>query len=666
MCGISGIVGGGWSRGQLEAMVASQNHRGPDDSGIYVNPPEAGRLGGVGLGHNRLSIIDLSAAGRQPMSNQDGTAWIVFNGEVYNYRELRSEIGDYPYRSHTDTEVILAAYERWGERCVDHFIGMFAFAIWDSRVRALYCARDRLGIKPFHYAWHGDRFLFASEIKAILAAGFPPKPNWSVWATYLTHGYYDHGDETFFSGVNVLPPGHTLTLSAPSGPDQGRPGRLSINQYWDLPALAAEELDMDDDAAASMFTELFDDAVSLRLRSDVPLGVNLSGGLDSAGLMVTVDRLLKDEGGVHTFTASYADRTYDEREFADDVPRHTHWIRHIQRMDDADVWDIAEEVVWHQEAPFGGIATLGYHYLHSLARQRRVKVLLEGQGADEMLAGYRYFKPYYYLDLLQISGSGGLRTLRRELRASASGATVDHQSLDAVRRLRAGHPLLAYQDGTAHLSPGALSPEVSALAKDGTVAELSALGGPFPDHLRNVLYRDLRYTKLPRVLRMNDRLSMAFSRELREPYLDHRIVEFLFRLPGEQKIRHGKGKFLLRHAMADRLPDSVRLASKREVVTPQREWLGGVLRARVQDLIGSRPFAERGIFDAKEVETAYSRFCAGDDQNAFFVWQWVNTEMWFRMFIDEGGNGLQRGVEPTQLGAAPLDVRRVEHGGRAT
>ena len=589
-------------------MVAAQHHRGPDDHGIYVSEE-----GTVGLGHNRLSIIDLSQAGHQPMANHDGTLWLTFNGEIYNYIELRAELNDYPYQSRTDTEVVLAAYERWGAACVERFNGQFAFAIWDVRRQSLFCARDRLGIKPFHYAWHQGCFLFASEIKALLAAGHPAVANTTTWATYLTHGYYDHSEATFFDGIRCLKPGCTLSVT--------REGRLTQSSYWDLATVAAEPVHWSDDHAAEHLRALLHDAVRLRLRSDVPLGVNLSGGLDSASLMSTVDRLLQDEGEVQTFTASFADPRYDEQDFADTVPRLTEWTRHVQRLPDAAIWDVTQTALWHQEAPFGGIATLAYHHLHRLAQEAGVKVLLEGQGVDEMLAGYAYFRPAYYLDLL-VGGQG--QVLREELRAhDADTASV----LASVRRLQQGTALNVYQDGTSHLQPQCILPERRA-------PDAPAFPTPFASHLANALYRDLRHTKLPRVLRMNDRLSMAFSRELREPYLDHRIVEFLFRLPGRQKIRQGRGKYLLRHAMAGRLPDPVRLADKRAVVTPQREWLRTLLRPQVEAVIHSKSFAERGLFDVGEVQETYQRFCDGEGQNAFFVWQWINTEMWFRRFID--------------------------------
>ena len=610
MCGIAGIVGTNWERATLESMISIQHHRGPDAGGIYVNPSQQ-----VGLGHNRLSIVDLSAAGHQPMENHDGAVWIAFNGEIYNYLELRSELNDYPYRSRTDTEVILAAYDRWGEHCVERFIGMFAFALWDERKQHLFCARDRLGIKPFHYTWHKNNFLFASEIKAILAAGYRAEPNWPIWATYLAHGIYDHSSDTFFAGIHTLPPGHILKV---------KNGQESIRSYWDLPTLAAEPLALPDDEAGAHLLELLRDSVRLRLRSDVPLGVNLSGGLDSSSLMIMVDSLVQDQSEVKAFTASFFDPKYDEQNFASQVQCNNQWARQLQRLDSGRAWTIAQEALWHQEAPYGGIATLAYHHLHQLARDSEVTVLLEGQGVDEILAGYNYFRPYYYLDLLE---QQRWQELRHELAACDGSGDWE---LNAMRQLRSGAGLNVYQDGTSHLQTHCVQPDVRKLADSHP-----QFPRPFKDHLTNVLYRDLRYTKLPRVLRMNDRLSMAFSRELREPYLDHRLIEFVFRLPGSQKIRRGQSKFLLRSAMEGRLPDSIRIASKRGVVTPQREWLRTDLLPQVDEIIHSQSFAERELFDVNEVRSSYAKFCAGEGDNAFFVWQWVNAELWWRMFIDQ-------------------------------
>ena len=615
MCGIAGIVGSGWDQARLARMLDAQHHRGPDDRGVRVSAD-----GLAGLGHNRLSIIDLSSAGHQPMANADGTRWIAFNGEIYNYRELRAELGEYPYRSQTDTEVLLAAYDRWGPACVDRFIGMFAFAIWDDRTRTLFCARDRVGIKPFYYAHVGGAFVFASEVKAILAAGHAARPDRASWAQYLVQGDYDPFEATFFEGVSSLPPGHTLTLTD---------GKVERRCYWDLPRADATPLTLSDDDAAAQYLDLVRDAVRLRLRSDVPVGVNLSGGLDSSTLLMMVDEVTHDageDGEVQSFTMSYDDPRYDEVDYASDIPRKGRWARHIHRVGPEQAWAVAGEVAWHQEGPFGGISTLAYHLMHRHARERGVTVLLEGQGVDEMLGGYAYARPHHGLDLLD---AGRRAELTRDLRTRRDGARAE---LAAMRALRRGEHVNVYTDGTAYLAPETITSALTALAPAPP-----RYPRPFGDRLTNLLYRDLRYTKIPRVLRMNDRVSMAFGRELREPFLDHRIVELAFRLPASQKIRDGQGKWLLRHAMRGRLPDRARVAGKRPVVTPQREWLRTVLRPQVEELLHSRSFAERGFFDVPAVHASYRRFCDGAGENAFYVWQWVNTELWCRAFVDGAG-----------------------------
>ncbi len=609
MCGICGILAPEVRCKELEAMTAVQHHRGPDDRGVELLEGDT-----VGLGHNRLSIIDLSKAGHQPMSNAGGGLTIVFNGEVYNYRELKQELSGYPFRGDSDTEVVLAAYERWGENCLERFVGMFAFAIWDAEKKHLFCARDRLGVKPFHYARHGGRFLFASEIKALLAARVPAEPDRESWGFYLTHGVYELPGRTFFKEVQALPPAHAMTVAADGTQRQWR--------YWDLAEQAHEFLDADDDTAADEVRSLLEDSARLRLRADVPVGVMLSGGLDSAAVMTTVDRLLPEGGEIETFTGVFGDPRYDEDDFSEKVPRQARWQRNLASFPVDKVWELTDQAIWHQEAPFGGVSTLLYHQAHELTKKRGITVLLEGQGGDELFGGYGYFRPPYYLDLLE---SGGWRALRREMEATP-GESRDW--LSQARLLREGREASVYYDGSSHLRAECISGDVRTNVSPPTHP------APFGDWLRNALYRDLCVTKLPRVLRMNDRVSMAYSRELRQPLIDHRLVEYAFRLPGKQKIRGGQGKFLLRHAMRRDLPTDVRGTAKRFVVTPQREWLAGPLAGAVTDIVESREFRERGLFDVAEVRRAWKKFQEGDSKNAFFVWQWINTELWFRRFAD--------------------------------
>ena len=396
-----------------------------------------------------------------------------------------------------------------------------------------------------------------------------------------------------------------------------------MRSFWELPTRTLEVTELSDADAEDAFMAAFQDAVRLRLRSDVPLGVNLSGGLDSASLMATVGGLVAGSEALQTFTASFADPRYDEADFAAAVPHRHPWARHVQRLSPDQVWPLAADMTWHQEAPFGGIATIAYHALHARAASEGVTVLLEGQGVDEMLAGYRYVAPRHHRDLF---ASGDRAGLRRELRADPDGRA---EALARLRRSVSEEGAAVYQDGTPHLRPGAL--RADAVERAGAEPRFST---PYGDHLRNALWRDLRHAKLPRVLRMNDRLSMAHGRELREPYLDHRVVELAFRLPGHQKLRAGRTKELLRRAMRPLLPAAVLTASKRAVVTPQREWLRGPLGDDVDRLLASPRFAARGWVSPTAARAELAAFRAGQGGNAFFVWQWVSVELWHRRFVD--------------------------------
>jgi len=591
-------------------MVHSLRHRGPDANAqriLSTDRPETR----VGLGHARLSILDLSDAGLQPMTDPSGGLTVIHNGEIYNYLELRDELGGAGrFRTRTDTEVLLAAYERWGEACVDHFNGMFAFALWDARRQRLFCARDRLGIKPFHYTWSAGCFIFASEVRALFAAGVHAEADVSTWADYLVHGVYDHDERTFFENVHSLPPGEVLALE---GPQVGapEPGSCTRRRYWSLSDVADSPLG-DEQNAIKTLEELLADAVRIRLRSDVTVGVNLSGGLDSSALMTTIDDLVGSGAQVETFTAGFDDPRYDETEFADAVPHQAAWVRNLERVGEEKCRGLLEEVARHQSAPFGGVATIAYHALHGKARERGVTVLLEGQGVDELLGGYAYFRPLRYLDLIE----GGAE---REAAIEADLFGDDLQASVALARAELEGAPTPYQDGSWHLRPGCIHPDLVALAGPRPTFER-----PFGSHLLNGLHRDLRHTKLPRVLRMNDRLSMAFGRELREPFLDHRLVEFAFRLPGHLKIGGGQAKVLLRRLLSKRqVPSGVHTASKRAVVTPQREWLRGPWSAIVRDALASAALRDRGWVLPEVATGEFERFLAGEGDNAFFLWQWI-------------------------------------------
>src|SRR5215813_848725 len=534
MCGISGIAGEGWSPKSLDEMVLSQSHRGPDATAVFVDS-----TGKIGLGHNRLSIIDLSEAGRQPMANRDGSVQVILNGELYNYLELRESLDGYPYRSQSDTEVILAAYERWGASCFDRFIGMFAVAIWDAREQCILAARDRFGVKPFYYAHlPGGAFAFSSEIKALHAAGVPGESDPVAWSGYLTYGMYDHSERTFWKGVSSLPAGHAL---------RWKNGDLRIWKWYDLADDIANDTDTRRDAeVAEEYRSLLNDSVRLRFRSDVPVGINLSGGVDSSTLLGLVHSVKGAESDVKAFTFATGDERYDELPWVAQLlagTRHPHevcWLRAEE------VPDLARLVQRHQDEPFGGLPTLAYSRLFKTARELGVIVFLDGQGLDEQWAGYEY-----YSKALNGASSNSGEAATGPVQGSTSSPT----------------------------RPECLSPEFRDLAERFSPPK------PFDDQLRNLQYRDACYSKIPRALRFNDRISMMYGTELREPFLDHRLFRLAFRQPADRKIRNGTHKWLLRQIARELAPSRVVEAPKRPLQTPQREWLKGPLCKWAEDTI---------------------------------------------------------------------------------
>jgi len=568
MCGIAGIfetVATGVAAPRLSAMLASQRHRGPDGTGVWESP------GGLAhLGHNRLAIIDLSDGGRQPMASADGNRQLVFNGEIYNYRELAAELSAVTkFRSHSDTEVLLAAYDAWGEACLDRLVGMFAFAIWDEREGVLWAARDRFGVKPLHYSVGPEgELVLASEIKAIHASGLPREPDEPAWAAYLAAGASDFSGRTFWKGVAALPPGCTLTWKS---------GHVRIGRWYDVADRTGDELDASPETEVEeRYRAILAESVAWRFRSDVPVAINLSGGLDSSLLLGLVQQVRGEDDDISAFSFSTGDSRYDELPWVRAMLSRTRHPLVDCRLDAGDVPALAASVAEAQDEPFGGVPTLAYARLFETARARGVVVLLDGQGMDEQWAGYDYYR-----------GSGG--------------APIVQGTRESPVR------------------PETLRPEFREQALSFTPP------APFPDRLRNLQYRDIRFSKIPRALRFNDRISMRASTELREPFLDHRLVELALRQPAERKISGDTGKRLLRKIAAPLLPARVARAPKRAVQTPQREWLRGPLRpwaeACIDDALSGMA---SGWLDRAAVKRIWADYVAGASDNSFYVWQWVN------------------------------------------
>ncbi|MGC8667504.1 MAG: asparagine synthase (glutamine-hydrolyzing) [Chthonomonadales bacterium] len=572
MCGIAAIVGAG-EHPAIRRMVGVQKHRGPDAEGVWKS-----RDGLCSLGHCRLSVIDLSDAGRQPMHSADGRYHIVYNGEVYNYLELRQELeSTVSFRTATDTEVLLAAYAQWGPACLQRLLGMFAFAIWDDRNKTFFAARDRFGVKPLYVHEDTGLVLFASEIKALHAAGVPREPDEATWATYLALGMYDHTEATFWKFIRQVPPGHYVEWTQAQG--------LRVRRWYDAAeaVLNAGEDQRSDEAVADELLALLEDTVRLRFRADVPVGVCLSGGLDSSLLLGLIRRVMGTDTSVHAFTFATGDARYDEAPWVQKMLAKTLHPWHLCVLCPDEVPDLASEVARFQDEPYGGLPTLGMAKVHQQARECGVVVLLDGNGMDEAWAGYEYY---------------------------ARAGRVD-AALGPVQGSR-GRSVL----------PDCLNPEFRKLARPFVP------DAPFEDALRNLQYRDLRRAKIPRAMRFADRVSMMFSRELREPFLDHRIVELGLRQKADRKMRNGVGKWLPRQVAGTLLPPSVQEAPKRPVQTPQREWLAGPLARWAGELIEAA-LAGRGAqwLDAEAVRRHWLDYRTHGADNSFPIWQWISLGM---------------------------------------
>ena len=617
MCGIAGMVGPGSRAEIVEKMSAAQSYRGPDGQGLWQ-----GR--GVTLGHRRLKIIDLSDAAAQPMTTPDGRYTLVYNGEVYNFRELRGELeaDGIAFRSHSDTEVLLQAYARWGPACLGRLTGMFAFAIWDALEQNLFCARDRLGIKPFYYAQEAGDFLFASDLRALLAAGLKRSANGPILYDFLARDFYEHTDETFFEGIHKLPPGHWMRL---------RRGALEAPaRYWSLSEQAeACEPPADPRQREEELVRLTGEAVKSHLVSDVPVGVALSGGIDSALLLALLDRAHAEPSAVESFSFTFAEKAYSERPYIEAMARQTHRHAHFVELSPETFKSCAERFCRIQQEPFAGAPIAAYSLCFEAARKSGFIVIMDGSGVDEALAGYGRFQPALWADLFAAGDWNGLK-----LELLSSGVTTPARRLQALAQMRAAvdpqGDVGVGQDLTLSVRADCLDPDFARAAQRPP----ACFEQPFPDALRNLMYRELRYTKLPRALRFRDRLSMAVGAELRPPFLDHQLLAYEFALPAGDRICGGVSKVVLRRAASRLLPDAVRLASKRSVQTPQREWFRSELKDWVRERIDTPSFWRRGWIDRKPALEAMEAFFRGEGDNSFFLWQWINLEMWAQQFLD--------------------------------
>lgn len=495
MCGIAGIIGQKASKESLHKMLFVQKHRGPDFTGTYIK-------NNVALGDNRLSIIGMSANANQPFISNCRRFVLCFNGEIYNYLELKNELkNSYDFKTVSDIEVLLAAYIKWGENCLRRLNGMFSFTIWDTKKQTLFAARDRFGVKPFYYALKGNSFYFASEIKK----------------------YKE---------------------------------KISFEDVKDI------------------YKNLLEDSIKLRFRSDVSIGFNVSGGLDSSAPLALVNKNEKGQNiNAYTFYTNNSD--YDELPWVESLLKHTKKPLEKVRFDANQVKELSDAMSTYQDEPFGGVPTMAYAEIFKKARKDGVIVLLDGQGMDEQWAGYDN-----YLSNI-------------------------NSVIQGVNK--------------SPFKPKVLNDEFLKLAKKPEYPK------PFDSDLLNLQFRDLFYTKIPRALRFNDRISMANSTELREVFLDYRLVEFAFAQPLNYKIKDGIQKYLLRSLISEYLSDDVTYAPKCPLQTPQREWLANDLKDWVQLKIGT--LKNVGWFNEALMEKELQYYFNKNEDSSFHIWQWINTSL---------------------------------------
>ena len=632
MCGITGVMQFGGGRVEpetLRRMCGAMIHRGPDDEGIYTD-------GSVGIGMRRLSIVDL-ATGHQPLSNEDGTIWIVFNGEIYNHAVLREKLQSlgHQYRTHSDTETIVHLYEQYGPDCVQHLRGMFAFAIWDARNQRLFLARDRLGIKPLYYQLTSDQIVFGSEIKVILACpGTGVRLDRTVLPEYLAFGYLS-GEQTFYAGIRKLMPGHSMQVDAS--------GQVRIERYWDLPVRQSEH-SHPERYYIQTYREMLEQAVSSHLMSDVPLGVFLSGGVDSSAVAALMTKIRRSP--VETFSVGYAEDAYSELPYARVVAHHLNSIHHEVLVSEQDFFDSLPHLIWNEDEPIAWPSSVPLYFVAQLAHQR-VKVVLTGEGADETLAGYSRYA-------FTLKNAAWDRVYRRvtpdAVRGAIQAALLDSAWISASVRRKLSHTFLA-RNGNSWVSfyfdnffSAFSEKDQAGLLTDEALKECAA-GAAYQhvleswDHssgemLHRLLYTDIK-TYLVELLMKQDNVSMAASIESRVPFLDHVLVEFATNIPQNLQLGGLAGKRILKKAVQDLLPHSILYRQKLGFPTPWSRWLGGPRLDVIRQLLLEPRSLGRQLFRPSALERLFEEHRLGRRDHYDRIWRLLNLELWHRVCLEK-------------------------------
>jgi len=630
MCGINGIAfssrsGRVVSRSELVAMRDVITHRGPDDEGIFIDR-------NVGLGHRRLSIVDVSR-GHQPMTNEDATVHIIYNGEIYNHADYREslEAKGHTYTTHCDTETILHLYEEHGPACVDYLRGMFAFAIWDQRKQELLIARDRLGVKPLYYVHTADGSLyFGSEIKTVLEArAVKPEVNYAVLSDYLAN-HAPSGEETLFVGVKRLLPGHVMTWSD---------GEVSIRRYWDVD-FSKHTDERDDRTYIKQWSELFRESVRLRLMADVPLGMFLSGGIDSSAIAAVMSGMVSEP--IKTFSVAFAEREANELEYARLVADTYKTNHHEVVVSPEQFFEALPRLVWHEDEPLAHPSSVALYFVSHLASQH-VKVVLTGEGSDELLAGYgRYRRTIWNLEMgrryNKLTPSIARNSIRNQIERTLPSGRLRQKLMRTFLVLSPELESIYFDNFAVFSAPmqqnmftrtareriGSIDPYRELRRVLARVKDLSLLDG--------LLYADIK-TYLHELLMKQDQMSMATSIESRVPFLDHKLVEFTARMPDTMKLRGGTTKFVLRESMKGVLPERILSRSKMGFPVPIGRWFRGPFKSIIDEYVLSDRALARDIFEPDFVKRLVSLHQSGEDHSER-LWALLNFEIWLRQFVD--------------------------------
>ncbi len=630
MCGICGVLHFGDKRPNLDIlqqMVNSLHHRGPDGQGIHIE-------GSLGFGHSRLAIIDLSNAAGQPMSNEDGSIWITYNGEIYNFVEIRERLEKlgHVFRTKSDTEVIIHAYETWNVDCLAHLSGMFAFALWDSKRQQLWIVRDRLGIKPIFYLHRSDRLLFASEIKAILC---DPTVERRVDLTALHHFLslnYTPAPYTMFSGIRQLLPGHYLLVDSN--------GECMEKEYWDV-SYTQKRVE-NEDALIEEFEDIFASTIKQHMISDVPLGAFLSGGVDSSAIVYWMSIQMPQP--VQTFSIGFFEKTYNELDFARSIADSCKTDHH-ERIITPDTIEVLPRIVWHAEEPTADSSILPLYYLAKMAREK-VTVALSGDGADEILAGYETYQAYYIAQLFQlipgvirhriirplidmIPPSPAKVSLDFKLKRFVRGAELDSDASHAYWRT------IFDEETKANLYVPRVSQELNGTDTVELYRKVfSRTDAVHP--LNRMLYVDTRFYLPNDMLVKVDRMTMAHSLEARVPYLDHKLVEFIASLPPNLKLKnwHQK-KYLLKTALNRHLHTKAIWRRKQGFNVPKGIWLQNELRDYAYDHLSESRIQSMNLFQPKEVTSLLNDHIQNKRDNSHQIWGLLCFSLWWQQFVNQ-------------------------------